>query len=123
MIDLSEKEFELLPEPPPLRWEKGGVIRLGGGRISLDLIVELYENGSTPDDMVRDYDTLELADVYGAIAYYLQHREEVQAYMNRREEEAKKLRAIIESERPRITREELLSRRKQQESDHAAACK
>lgn len=122
MIDLSEKEFELLPEAPPLRWEKGGVIRVGRGRISLDLIVEQYECGSTPEDMVRDYDTLKLADVYGAIAFYLQHREQVQAYLNRREEEAKKLRAIIESGPPLPSREVLLLRRKLREKPHATAC-
>jgi len=122
VIDLSEKEFELLPEAPPLRWEKGGVIRVGRGRISLDLIVEQYECGSTPEDMVRDYDTLKLADVYGAIAFYLQHREQVQAYLNRREEEAKKLRAIIESGPPLPSREVLLLRRKLREKPHATAC-
>jgi uncharacterized protein (DUF433 family) len=43
------------------------------------LVVEQYENGMTPEDMVRAYGTLELADVYAAIAYYLRHRDEVRA--------------------------------------------
>ena len=84
-------------------------------RVSLDLIVEQYENGTTPEDMVRSYDTLGLADVYAVIAYYLRHRDEVRAYLKRREEEAEALRAKIEAERPRVSREELLARRSARE--------
>lgn len=98
-------------DPVPLRVEEGGVIRIGRSRITLDLIVEQYENGMTPEDMVRAYDTLVLADVHAAIADYLRHRDEVRAYVERREDEAAALRAKIEAERPRITREELLARR------------
>ena len=96
--------------PPPLRLDAGGVVRVGTSRISLDLIVEQYENGMTPEDMVRAYDTLVLADVYAVIAYYLRHRDEVRDYLKRRGDEADTLRGRIEAERPRVTREELLTR-------------
>jgi hypothetical protein len=65
----------------------------------------------TPEDMVRAYDTLLVADVYAAIDYYLRHRDAVQAYLKRRAEEAETLRAKIEAERPGIAREERLIRR------------
>jgi uncharacterized protein (DUF433 family) len=100
---------------PPLRVEEGGVVRVGNSRISLDLVVEQYESGMTPQDMVRAYDTLQLADVYASIAYYLQHREEVQRYLKRRQEQAEALRAKIEADRPRASREELLARRNAKE--------
>src|SRR5947209_1371219 len=93
-------------DPPPLRVDEGGAVRVGDGRVSLDLVIEQYENGMTPEDMVRAYDTLELADAYAVIGYYLRHRDEVRAYLNRRAEEAEALRAKIEAERPRVTREE-----------------
>src|SRR6185437_7990026 len=96
----------------PLRVDEGGVIRVGNTRISLDLIVEQYENGMTPEDMVRAYDTLVLADVHAVIAYYLRHRDEVRAYLKRRAEEAEALQAKIEAEHPRVAREELLARRR-----------
>ena len=106
-------------EPPPLRVEEGGVVRVGKSRVSLDLGVEQYENGMTPEELVRAYDTLNLADVHAAIAYYLRHREEVRAYRERREEEAKALRAKIEGERPRVSREELLARHSAREKADA----
>src|SRR5205809_1667191 len=103
---------------PPLRVDEGGVVRAGNSRISLDLIVEQYENGMTPENMVRAYDTLLLADVHAIIAYYLRHRDEVRAYLQRRAEEAAALRAKIEAERPRVGREELLARREARKMDH-----
>ena len=106
-------------EPPPLRVDEGGAVRVGKSRVSLDLVVEQYENGMAPEDLVRAYDTLDLADVHAVIAYYLRHREEVRTYLKRREEEARALRARIEAERPRVTREELLARRSAREKDHA----
>jgi uncharacterized protein (DUF433 family) len=108
----STNELPLAAEPPPLRVDEGGAVRVGKSRVSLDLVIEQYENGMTPDDLVRAYDTLDLADVHAAIAYYLRHRQEVRLYLKRRDEEAKALQAKIEAERPRVSREELLARRR-----------
>lgn len=103
--------FHLHADNPPLRVDESGTVRVGIGRITLDLIVEQFENGMTPEGMVQAYDTLVLADVYAVIAYYLQHRDEVREYVRRRKEEAETLRAKIEAERPRISKEKLLARR------------
>jgi uncharacterized protein (DUF433 family) len=118
----KEGPIETLPlrtDPCPLRVDQGGVVRVGASRISLDLLVEQYENGMTPEGMVRAYDTLSLADIHAVIAYYLRHRDEVRAYLKRRAEEAEALRAKIEAERPCISREELLARRSAREKENA----
>ena len=96
---------------PPLRLDEGVAVRVGKTRVSLDLIVEQYENGMAPEDIVRAYDTLALADVHAVIAYYLRHRDVVRAYLKRRDEEAETLRLKIEAERPRVSHEELVARR------------
>src|SRR3989441_10863252 len=108
-------------EAPPPRVEEGGAVRIGKTRISLDLIVEQYENGMTPEEMVRAYDTLVLADIHAVIAYYLRHRDEVRAYLKLRQEEAESLRVKIEDERPRVSRQELLARRSAREKANAPA--
>ena len=114
-------ELLLDADPLPLRVDEGGAVRVGSSRISLDLVVEQYENGMTPEDMVRAYDSLRLADVYATIAYFLSHRDEVRAYLKQRGEEARALQAKIEADRPRIGRDELLARRSLREEDHAPA--
>jgi uncharacterized protein (DUF433 family) len=114
-------ELPLHAGPPPLRVDEGGVVRIGTSRVSLDLLVEQHEHGMTPEQMVRAYDALNLAEVYAAIGYYLEHADEVKAYLQRRATEATTLRAKIEAERPAISREELLARRDARGQDHAAA--
>lgn len=106
-------------EHPPLRVDEGGAVRVGKTRVTLDLVVEQYENGMTPEDMARAYDTLVLADVHAVIAFYLRHHEEVRAYLKRRAAEAETLQARIEGERPPIAREELLARRGAREKGNA----
>src|ERR1700680_1806777 len=115
--------LSLHADPPPLRVDEGGAVRVGNSRINLDLVVEQYENGMTPEDMVRAYDTLVLADVHAVVSYYLRHRDEVRAYLKRRAEEAKALRTKIEAERPRVSREELLARRHAREKPNAPSGK
>jgi uncharacterized protein (DUF433 family) len=104
-------QLPLHADLPPLRVDEGGAIRVGSSRVRLGLVVEQYENGMTPEDMVRAYDTLALADVYAVVAYYLRHRDDVRAYLRRQGEEAQALRAKIEAERPRVSRDALLVRR------------
>jgi uncharacterized protein (DUF433 family) len=118
MTNLSNA-LPLNAEVPPLRVDEGGAVRVGKSRVSLDLIVEQYESGMTPEDMVRAYDTLVLADVHAVIAYYLRHGDEVRAYLKRREAEAETLRAKIEAERPRVSSEELVARLIHRESNFA----
>jgi uncharacterized protein (DUF433 family) len=105
----------------PVRLDDGGVIRVGRSRVSLDLIVEQYESGMSPEEMTRAYDTLGLADIHAAIAYYLRHRDHVKAYLTQRRKDAESLRAKIETERPRMTRDELVARRSAREKANAPA--
>ena len=48
------------------------------------MLVQEYEDGASPKSIVEAYSTLDLADVHGAIAYYLRHRDEVSEYLRRR---------------------------------------
>lgn len=103
-------DFPRQLDPPPFRVDEGGVVRLGQSRVSLDVVVEQYENGMSPEDIVRAYDSLAPADVYATIAFYLRHRDDVSMYLKRRHDEAESLRREIEAGRPRLSREELAHR-------------
>ena len=87
-------------EAPPLRMDETGAIRVGNTRVLLELVVEAFEDGAAPEPIVLRYSSLGLADVYGAIAYYLRHRGAVNAYMEQREVLARSVRQKIEASQP-----------------------
>jgi len=60
-------------------------IRIKGTRIGLDDVVYAFRQGWTPDEIATRYRSLTLEQVYGAIAYYLHNRAEVDDYMTRLE--------------------------------------
>jgi uncharacterized protein (DUF433 family) len=76
------------PEAPPLRIDDSGAVRVGNTRVLFVLVVHAFQNGATPEDIIRMYETLTLADAYGAVAYYLRHREEVEAYLEEYDRQA-----------------------------------
>lgn len=86
----------LTPLPSPLRLEEGGVVRIGATRVTLDTLVGCYRDGNTAEEIVQQYPALALADVHAAIAYYLTHLPEVEAYLERRRRDAADLRCEVE---------------------------
>ncbi len=68
-------------DPTPLRADEHGVVRVGGTRVTLDQIVAAFREGATAEEIALRFSTLDLADVYATIAYYLHHREAVDRYV------------------------------------------
>lgn len=87
-------------DPVPLHIDETGTIRVGGSRITLDVVLADYKAGLSPEEIVQELDSLKLADVYAAIAYFHRHREDVELYLRQREAEADNLRAKIELATP-----------------------
>ena len=99
--------------PIPLRTDPDGVIRVGGTRVTLDTLVAAFEEGATPEEIAHQYPSLDLADVYAVIGYYLRNREEADAYLQQRQETSSKVRAQNEARfDPWGLRDRLLARRK-----------
>jgi len=67
------------------RHEKG--YRIAGTRVSLDSVVYAYLEGLRPESIADDFPAITLEEVYGAIAYYLGHREEVDAHLRQVDEQ------------------------------------
>jgi uncharacterized protein (DUF433 family) len=50
-------------------------------RVSLDSIVYAFLNGDSAESIAQAFPVLTLEQVYGAIAYYLANRDEIDAYL------------------------------------------
>jgi uncharacterized protein (DUF433 family) len=100
-------------EPVPLEADADGVVRVAGTRVSLDSVIFAFNEGSTPEEIVQQYTTLDLADVYAVIGYYLQHRGEVNEYLAVRRAQRAEIRKEVEARfDPHGVRDRLLARRK-----------
>lgn len=100
-------------EPTSVRVDPGGVARVGNTRVRLASVLYLHNQGSTPEEIHESFPSVPLADVYGAIAYYLHHRSDVDSYLADQEAEAERLQREVES-RPETKRlrKKLLEHRK-----------
>ncbi len=65
---------------------------IAGKRISLDSVVYGFRRGSSPENINRSFPLLTLEEIYGAIAFYLANRKEVDDYLAREEVEFEKMR-------------------------------
>lgn len=56
--------------------------RVAGTRVSLDSVVCAFRQGDSPERILARYPALDKASkVYGAIAFYLDHQAEIDAYV------------------------------------------
>lgn len=81
----------------PLQVTPEGVIRVGGTRVTLDTVIDSFHEGSGPEEIALQYPALKLVDVYGAITYYLTHRQEIDEYLEERERRHEEVRREVEA--------------------------
>jgi uncharacterized protein (DUF433 family) len=81
----------------PLRTDEHGVIRIGNTRVLLELVIHAYYLGETPEGIVDGYPSLTTSDVYAVLAYYLSHREEIDAYVRQRDQQAEEILRAVEA--------------------------
>lgn len=93
MIESRESAMDVITPTialvaPPLRVEPDGTIRVGSSRITLDFLIEAFQGGMPLEQFVEEFPTTTLPDVYGAIYYYLSHRDELRPYLETRRRRA-----------------------------------
>lgn len=109
--------LSLQTKPVPLKTDAHGVMRVGETRVSLDTVIFAFNQGATPEEIASDYSTLDLADVYAVIAYFLQNRAEVEDYLRERAAQRDELRSEMDARFPQAgVRERLLARRQNAQS-------
>lgn len=99
-------------EPTPLVTDPDGVVRVSGTRVTLDTLATAFAEGLMAEEIVYEYPSLPLADVYGVLGYYLRHRAEVDAYLRERRSQVDAVRRQNEARfDPHGIRERLLARK------------
>lgn len=98
-------------EKIPLAVDSDGVIRVAQTRVTFDTLVYAFLDGATAEEIVQQYPSLDLADVYAVIGYFLRHRTDIEAYLQKRQEQADAVRKENETRlAPRDIRMRLATR-------------
>jgi len=100
----------------PFQFDADGVARVGGTRVTLDTVIASFLHGATAEEIAQQYPTLNLADIYYVIGYYLRRSSDVEAYLGKRRAQAEVVRKQNESRfDPQGIRARLLARRASRE--------
>ena len=75
----------------PLSTDAYGAIRVSGTRVLLDVIIVAFQAGAMPEDIVQQFPSVSLPDVYLIIGHYLTHTSAIDAYLSQRQTEAARL--------------------------------
>src|SRR5271169_3532548 len=69
---------------------------VAGTRVSLDSVVQCFNEGLSPEAILDEFETLTLAQVYGAITFYLENQPAVDTYRVRQEKRFAAMRKTAE---------------------------
>ena len=98
-------------ESTPLETDAHGVLRVGNTRVTLDTLVTAFLEGCTPEEIAEQYPSLQIADIYLVIGYYLRHKSEIDAYLAERQRQSALIRQEVEKRfNPVGIRDRLLAR-------------
>ena len=73
-----------------------GTIRIGKSRVSLDSVVHHFKLGASAEQIFHKFPSLDLADIYGVISYYLTNQEAVEDYLQGQEIQAAEIASEVE---------------------------
>src|SRR2546426_8672041 len=67
--------------------QRDSAYMVAGSRVSLDSIVYAFLSGQSAEAIAQAFPGLSLEQVYGAITYYLAHRDDVDRYLQGRKQD------------------------------------
>ena len=88
--------FEIAEDGVPLYVDASNDVRITGSRVLYDLVVHCYNRGDSAETIAENFPTASLANVYGALSYYHNHRGQVDAYVAWRDAEGERGRQEME---------------------------
>jgi uncharacterized protein (DUF433 family) len=99
--------------------ERNGGYYIAGARISLDSVVYSFNRGNSPERIQEEFPVLKLPQIYGAIAFYLDHQEAINTYLDKKEREIEASSIPMSEANPDLWAR--LQRVRQTEEDHPPA--
>ncbi|HEU5367561.1 MAG TPA: DUF433 domain-containing protein [Ktedonobacterales bacterium] len=79
---------------------RDGNLYVGKSRVTLETIILKWQMGDSPEEIHKGFPSVPLAAIYGTIAYYLEHQEELDRFLRENEELAQAQRAAAEAANP-----------------------
>ncbi len=105
----------------PLTLLDDGTIRVTGSRVPLETIVGQFKLGASPEYICESFPSLNLREVYGTLFFYLDHEQDVEAYLQQQAQDGDDIRQVIESSPFAVNRhglrERLLARAAQMQAN------
>jgi uncharacterized protein (DUF433 family) len=71
-------------------------------RVTLHTVITDFNQGNAPEEIVHSFPTLNVADVYAVISYYLNYQDEIDAYLREEEDRAEAVRLDLEAKHPEL---------------------
>lgn len=97
---MNDKEVNL--NNPYIEY-RDGVYWIAGKRVSLDSVVYRWREGLSPETIQGEcFPVLTLAEVFGALAFYLDHQDEVDEYIKKHEAEKEVVAQQLREQYPEI---------------------
>ena len=82
--------------------QRNGGYYVAGTRISLDSVVCSFNEGQSPEAIQEDFPLLKRSQIYGAIAFYLDHQTEIDKYLEETEREFEGIAIPLSEENPEL---------------------
>jgi len=77
-----------ISHPTIIQRDADGVLRIGQTRVTLDTVITAFDLGATPEQIVQQFPSLNLEQVYASISIYLHNRNELDSYLEERRRQA-----------------------------------
>lgn len=73
---------------------------VGSSRVEVYSVIAVWQRGYSPEEVQSSFPVLSLVEVYGTILYYLEHRDDMDAFFREVDALGEKLRAEAEAANP-----------------------
>ncbi len=107
--------LQLHDEKVPLTTDSAGYVFVGGTRVTIDCVVEMFDAGASAEQIADEYD-VELSDVYTVVGYYLRHEKEVKSHLQELKRRSEVARRQFDAKFPNHLRDKLLRAKRARES-------